>query len=230
MSLAATWTKANLGSRLLRFLPGPRDTPLTLGYLAVLLATTATLGLVDQHTASNILAASSTDAAHLVHEPVRVLLASLLWLPSLDWLPWAAGFAVVLAPVERRIGTRWTAVVFLSGHVLATLATELPVFYAVTHGVLPVEAAHRLDVGVSYGFYAVSGVLVGLLAAPARQVVLVVAGTTVLVALVIDPDVTNVGHLLSLLTGLAWWPWLRRRGLSAIVRPRWSVDCQESRR
>jgi len=31
------------------------------------------------------------------------------------------------------------------------------------------------------------------------------------VPLVGEHDLTSIGHVLSLTTGLAWWPWLRQR-------------------
>jgi len=39
-----------------------------------------------------------------------------------------------MAPLERRIGIRRVALVFLSGHVLATLLTELPIASGVALG------------------------------------------------------------------------------------------------
>ena len=58
---------------------------------------------------------------------------------------------VVLTALERRIGGLRTAGVFLLGHVLATLATEVPVGLAVLVGHLPATSLHRLDYGVSFG-------------------------------------------------------------------------------
>ena len=201
-----------------RLAPTPHTTPLTFCYLVLLLVTTFALWVVDAHTRREILISSSTDAAHLSREPVKVLVASALWLPALHWLPFAVIFSLVLAAVERRVGWAWTIAMFLSGHIVATLATELPIELAVDNGWLPAAAAHRIDVGISYGFYACLGALLGMMRPRPRWLLLAAAAASVLVPLARDVDVTTAGHLLSLLCGLAWWPWLRRRRLFGVIR------------
>lgn len=199
-------------------LPSPSRTPMTFGYLAVLLGTTGVLHAVGPDIAERVLAASSTDVAHLADAPLRVLGASALWLPSGHWLPYALSFTAVLAPLERAIGGRWTLAVFASGHVLATLATELPVAWAVHAQLLPGSAAHRLDVGVSYGFFASLGAALALLTPRLRALGLAGAAAYALVPFLARPDLTSTGHVLSLLVGLAWWPWLSGRGVAGSLR------------
>lgn len=193
--------------------PTPSATPFTVGYLLLLAGTTLVLGAVDHDLHHKILAESSTDVAHLESAPVRVLVASALWLPDMHWITYAVLFGLVLSPVERRIGPGWTFVVFASGHVLATLATELPVEAAIDAGWLPASAAHRLDVGVSYGFHAVLGAMLGMFAGRRRRALGALVAAAVVIPVAIDHDVTTIGHLMSVAVGVAWWPWLRRRGL-----------------
>jgi len=212
--------------RLARALPAPGRTPFTFWYLAVLLASSIVQRLVGPRAQRHILQWSSTNVAHLGHDPVRVLVASALWLPGQPWVPAAICFTLVLAPVERRIGSRWTLAVFASGHVLATLVTELPVAWLVRYGELPRHALHVVDVGVSYGFLSTVGVLAVLFAPGWRWVALVAAELYVVGLLVTDPGLANVGHLLALNVGIVlWWRWLSYRGLSGSLRPslpRWS--------
>jgi len=125
--------------------------PLTAGYLGLLAATSILQMIVPAATRQALLAGSSTDVLHLFSVPARVLLASALWLPDLDWFQTVALFTLVLAPVEARLGTRRLLLIFLTGHVLATLVTELPVAAAIATGHLPATSRTRLDVGVSYG-------------------------------------------------------------------------------
>lgn len=181
----------------------------------VLLVSTAVLVLVPSAVARRLLSWSSTDVGHLFRSPLRVLASSALWLPSLDWLLYAVLFSLVLAPVERRIGSRWIAAVFASGHVIATLLTELPVAWAVGRGYLPHRARNRLDVGVSYGFYAVLGVFVGLLPRRARAPSALAAVALVVGRLAVSTELLSaVGHVLALAVGFGWWPWLVRLGPS----------------
>lgn len=207
--------------RLRRELPRPSGTPFTFWYLVLLLVSTGVLLLVPSGDARSLLSWSSTDVHHLTSAPLRVLVASALWLPNLDWLLYVALFSAVLAPVERRIGPRWTVAVFASGHVVATLLTELPIAWAIRHGYLPHRAGHRLDVGVSYGFYAVVGVLVGLLPRRVGTPAALVALLVVVVPLLVATDVlAAVGHVVALAVGFTWWPWLTRRGPARrVTRP-----------
>ena len=99
---------------------------------------------------------------------------------------------------------------------------------AVRTHLLPIVDARLVDVGVSYGFFAVAGVLLILLPTPARWWVLALLNASILaIYLGMDPTstdaiVTVVGHVLSLYIGvLGWLPWLRRRGLVASLHLPW---------
>jgi lipid-A-disaccharide synthase-like uncharacterized protein len=209
----------------LRLLPSPRTTPFTFWYLGLLGLTTILLHFGRPAAVHQLLAMSSTDAVNLQRHPVQVLFLSALWLADAHWLVYAAIFTIVLAPLERRIGTRWAVLVFASGHVLATLATELPVLWAVRTHLLPTVDAHLLDVGVSYGFFAAAGALSLMLPTPVRWWVLALLNVCVAaIYLSTDPSstdsiVTVTGHTLSLYIGmLGWLPWLRNRGMIGSLR------------
>jgi hypothetical protein len=224
--------RATIGSvvrTVLRLLPSPRTTPFTFWYLGLLALTTLLLHYGRPDAINRLLALSSTDAVNLERHPVQVLFLSALWLQDAHWLAYAAIFTMVLAPLERRIGTRATVLVFASGHVLASLATELPVLWAVRTHLLPMMDAHLVDVGVSYGFFATAGALALMLPTPARWwVVGLLNASIVAIYLGMDPTttdatVTSVGHLLSLYIGMVGWlPLLRRRQLVGSLRlPDW---------
>ncbi len=209
----------------LRLLPSPNTTPFTFWYLGLLGLTTILLRFGRPTAVNQLLAMSSTSAANLQRHPIQVLFLSALWLQDAHWLVYAAIFTIVLAPLERRIGAGWTALVFASGHVLATLATELPVLWAVRSHLLPTVDAHLLDVGVSYGFFATAGALVLMLRTPARWWVLGALNACILAIYLstgpttADAVVTVAGHTLALYTGmLGWLPWARRRRLIGSLR------------
>lgn len=136
-----------------RFIPNPRATPFTFGYLVLLLGTTLLLRFADTDLTDRLLRLSSTDAHNLWRRPLTSLLTSALWLADEGWLVYVLIFAIAVAPLERRFGIRRVATVFFSGHVLATLVTELPVMALISAHVLPSSAGHWLDIGVSYGFF-----------------------------------------------------------------------------
>lgn len=200
-------------------LPSPRRTPFTFWYLMVLLVTTIVLRSVSPQTAQHMLQWSSTNVAELSRHPLEVMVLSALWLPGLVWAPYAVMYTVVLAPVERAVGGRWTAMVFVSGHLIATLATQLPVALLIWLGGLGRQWENVLDVGVSYGLYTTGGVLLGLLAPRWRWIWLAVAECGTVVWLAIAHDPTGAGHLIALNFGLLWWRWLDRRGVFGTLRP-----------
>ncbi|MFF3391590.1 rhomboid-like protein [Streptomyces sp. NPDC002669] len=192
-------------------LPTPTGTPFTFGYLPVLVATSLFMGYADPGTVSAVLHGSSTDVAHLGERPLLVLAAGALWVVGGLASPYVLGFALVLTALERRIGGWRTAGVFLLGHVVATLATEIPVGLSVVAGRLPESSLHRLDHGISFGLMASVGALAGLLTPLPRIWVLGAVGAMVVRDLVeLGSPLTGWGHLLALLLGVACRPLLRR--------------------
>ncbi|MER6786920.1 rhomboid-like protein [Streptomyces sp. NPDC000658] len=192
-------------------LPVPVPVPFTLGYAAVLAVTSYLAEHLDPALVYTLLQGSSTDVAHLVQTPAAVLAASALWVAGGLASPFTLAFLVVLTALERRVGGARTAVVFLLGHVLATLATEVPVGLAVLAGRLPDSSLHRLDYGISFGVAGCVGALAGLLRPWLRWPVLAAFGAMLLQDLLAFTDpMTDWGHLIALTIGVAAWPWVRR--------------------
>jgi hypothetical protein len=194
-----------------RLLPTPVGTPFTFFYACVLVATSAVAEYADPAVVHALHQGSSTDVAHLVLTPEFVLPASALWVAGGVASSYAVAFLLVLTALEHRIGGRRTALVFLLGHVLATLATEIPVGFAVVAGHLPGSSLHRLDYGISFGVAACVGALAGLLTPWLRWPLLLLFVGMLLDDLIAYTDpMTNWGHLLSLAIGVATWPLVRR--------------------
>ncbi|MEV5506056.1 rhomboid-like protein [Streptomyces orinoci] len=196
-------------------IPTLRATPFTFCYGLVLLATALYAELADEATVNRLLRGSSTDAAHLADRPALVMVASALWIAGGLFSFYGLAFAPVLGALERRVGGLRTAVVFTLGHVLATLATELPVAGAVAAGRLPAASLHRLDYGISFGLMACLGALAGLLAPAWKWTILGGAGLLCAQDLIEFADpLASWGHPIALLIGIACQVRLRDR-----VRP-----------
>ncbi|NUR04772.1 MAG: hypothetical protein HOY79_52235 [Streptomyces sp.] len=194
-----------------RLLPTPTGTPFTFAYAMVLVFTTLIATYAAPSLVDALLQASSTDDAHLVQTPALVLIASGLWIAGGVASPYVVCFLLVLTALERRLGGARTAVVFLLGHVLATLATEVPVGLAVLVGDLPDSSLHRFDYGISFGVAASVGALAGLLTPWLRWPMLVLFGGMLVEDLIEFTDpLSNWGHLISLAIGIATWPMIRR--------------------
>jgi hypothetical protein len=203
-----------------RIVPTPKATPFTFGYLVLLLGTTLLLKFADPALTGRLLQLSSTDAHNLWRRPLTSLLTSAIWLSDEGWLAYVVIFTIAVAPLERRFGARRAAAVFFSGHVLATLGTELPVMALISAHVLPNSAGHWLDIGVSYGFFTTAGALVFLLRGRLRLVALAAMEAFVAVIYLgddpasLDSVVTLLGHACAAHFGLLFWG-PRLRGASA---------------
>ncbi|MEW2287122.1 rhomboid-like protein [Streptomyces sp. NPDC047841] len=192
-------------------LPTPAGTPFTLGYAVLLAVTSLIAAHADPGLVHSLHQGSSTDVAHLVRTPVLVLVASALWVAGGVLTPYTVAFVLVLTALERRIGGARAACVFLAGHVLATLATEVPVGLAVLLGHLPDTSLHRLDYGISFGVATSTGALTGLLRPWLRWPLLSLAAGGLLSDLLAYADpLTNWGHVIALAIGVATWPLVRR--------------------
>ncbi|MFC0599546.1 rhomboid-like protein [Streptomyces palmae] len=185
--------------------------PFTLGYTLLLIATSLYADLGDPAAVHALRAGSSTDVSHLADRPLLVLPASGAWVVGGIRSPYLLVFLLVMGALERRIGGLRAAGIFLFGHVGATMLTELPVAVSVAVGHLPASSLRRMDYGISYGLLAGAAALAGLLRPRVRAALLAAAGVLLGVALVrLSDPVTDWGHLLALLAGLACWPRARR--------------------
>jgi hypothetical protein len=176
-----------------------RSAPLTYIYLAILLVTTWVLQNSSPWIAHRLLLEQSTNLHHLGKDPVRVLIGSAFWLSGSGQIfLWLVLFSLVLAPVERWLGSARTAFVFAVGHVGATLLVAAGLWIAVHADIVERQVTHAEDVGVSYGFFAVAAVLT--LRLPQRRrlpYALVLTGYLSLAA-AIDSTFTDFGHLTAL--------------------------------
>ena len=137
--------------------------------LLILAVTTLVLRSVDAPTATRILRHQSTNLFQMSRDAPRVLVLSAFLLDNGRLLMEAAMFTLVLAPVERWVGTyRWLAT-FAAGHVGATLATTVGIWLQVREEGAGRSLLYPVDVGVSYGVAAVAGVLVYRLRRPWRS-------------------------------------------------------------
>nr|WP_236056206.1 rhomboid-like protein [Streptomyces sabulosicollis] len=208
--------RAGRGSRtaaaVVRSLPRAlRTVPFTLGYTLVLLGTGLYTRLGDPGTVRDLLAGASTDVSNLSQRPLLTLLVSALWAVGGITSPYLVAFPLVLGALERRIGGVRTAGVFLLGHVLATLLTEIPVAVSVAVGHLPDTSLRRLDYGVSYGLIACAAALAGLLPPRRRWALLGGAVLALVAGSLVDVDpLTGWGHAFALLLGAVSWPFVRR--------------------
>ncbi|MEU0939284.1 rhomboid-like protein [Embleya sp. NPDC005971] len=222
-------------------LPGPDSTRRALGavrnwlvsapgtYLWLLILHVTTADLYVRLTADEritFLRHRSTNLHNLDVAPLRVLVASAVWDQGMHLLKFTVMFTVLCAVAERWIGTRrWLAVVAL-GHVGATLVSQAIVLAQIHAGTLPQSTRFQLDVGPSYGYMAVAGLLCYRIVGPWRLPYFAGLALYVVLPLLVHRDFTAIGHLSAVLIGLccrrltrgrpkwdsgAWWRATRPR-------------------
>lgn len=185
-----------------------RAAPASCAWLVLLFVTTLMQHLGSAQQVSGWLDASSTDLRHVMSEPVAVLVTSLGWLDGAWWLPYAAIFAIVVIPMERRLGTRRWAALGLAGHLVGTAVSQGALWVAIALGAASSSHMTMRDIGVSYAVMAFVGGAAQYVSPRHRRAFVSVVIAVAATALVVDPGVTNLGHLTALVTGLVVGPLL----------------------
>jgi len=203
-----------------------RHAPATYAYLFILLVTTWMLETSSTSVARQLLLDRSTNLHELAHDPVRVLPASAFLVTSApEWLAWVVLFTVLAAPIEHRIGSGHTVAVFALGHVGATLLTATGLRLALRFDLVESSVVRAVDVGPSYGFIALAGLMTYLLARRVRRIYLAVLLLILVTAVAVVTSFTDFGHLAAVLIGLACRPLVppRTRGSVLDGTPVWQT-------
>jgi hypothetical protein len=183
--------------------------------LSIITLTTAVLLAVDGAEQRHILWHQSSNLRNLAHLRFRVIVTSAFWLdgtaPIGQWLAWAVSFVVILAPAERWLGTKLWMLVFGAGHIGATVITEAGIWVAIQSGLASDRLARSIDVGVSYGFFAVAALFAARVPFPWRIPYLAALVGYVGFGMVAGPTFTDFGHAAAMLIGLALYPAVRAR-------------------
>lgn len=217
---------ATLARRIWGFI---RSAPATYAYLSVLLVTSWILAWLGDARADRLLLSQSTNLHQLGDDPVRVLIGSAFWAPGAYALVLSALlFTVVLAPVERRIGSARTIGVFAIGHLGATLLTAVGLSVALRFDVVEHSIVNVRDVGTSYGFFAVAATLTYLLVTELRLPYAAALLGYLSATAVLAGGFGDYGHLTAAVLGFACYPLVQtaphRPGLPLLDRlMRWAA-------
>ena len=186
-----------------------RGAPATFAYLFVLLVTTLVVNVVDPPAAHRLLLEQSTNLDRLGHDPVYVLFASAFWLEQ-SWLlaAWFVAFTVVVAPLERRLGSARVVGAFAAGHVGGSLLAALAIWVAIRSDVFERQVAYVQDVGASYGFLALAAVYVSLLRGRLRLAAAGVLLGGVVASFAFDREYEGFGHVVAIAIGFGCAPLL----------------------
>ncbi|KKZ69461.1 membrane protein [Streptomyces showdoensis] len=187
-----------------------RSSPGTHVWLAVIAITSLCIALSPDGLDHYLLHRNSSNLYELSRHPMQALLGSAFWIENpASLLLYAVLFEVFHAPVERWLGTVKWLVVVATAHIAATLISQKVVLEAIQDHDVPRSMAHVVDIGVSYGLAASVGILTYRLPRPWRWFYLAGAVAFFAVPLVTNHTYTDLGHAISLLIGLAFWPLTR---------------------
>ncbi|MCG2800856.1 MAG: hypothetical protein L6311_02025 [Cellulomonas sp.] len=179
-----------------------RHAPGTMVWLAILALTAITTSRMSPAHLERMLGHRSTNLANLAHNPLRVLITSLMVFDGGTWFGYAVLFLVFHAPVERRLGTRRWLTIALGAHVLATYVSQGFVAVGIKAGWASPVVARALDYGVSYSLAGVQGVATYLLPHRWRWPYAAVMCAVYLVPFGVEGiTFTSIGHLTALAIG-----------------------------
>ncbi|MDO4919835.1 rhomboid-like protein [Kocuria sp.] len=183
-----------------------RRAPLTYMYLGLLTFTTWLLWNTDGRLRTAFLSEQSTSLHQLSNQPLTVLVRSAMYVTPPELLLWWILFSVVVAPLEHRVGWRRVLVGFAVGHMGATLAVAPVQLWAAQQMQGPAVAFERIDVGASYGFFALAAL--ATFHGTRRRRLLWLSGVlaVVVAGLALDLDWTAVGHAVAAGLGFACFP------------------------
>jgi hypothetical protein len=185
----------------MRVLPSPTATPLATALVIVLLGCTGLLDLAPGD-APAIVNWASTNVHNLAQHPIAAMIASAFIVPGLPSVQIVI-VGVACAALERRVGTRRTMLIALSGQVFATLLTEYGAELGASLHLWAASPADRPDVGVSYVMFSVLAASWLLLEGRARVVGIAATGGWASIMFLTSPGMTSTGHLLCIAFGLA---------------------------
>src|ERR1700727_2611413 len=175
---------------------------ITLGYAAVLVAVSAALVDLGPRVRAQVIAQASTNLHNLAHGHLATLFGSAFVTdagPMYFWLPWLVCL-LALAELIWRSGR--LAIVFVTGHIGATLLVAIGLTAAIEFGWLPLSGSRASDVGVSYGAVAVLGALTAAIPQRWRPAWIGWWLPVGLAAAALGDDFTDVGHAVALVLGM----------------------------
>ncbi|MFC9788382.1 rhomboid-like protein [Rhodococcus sp. NPDC127528] len=178
--------------------------PASLVFVFTLVVTWWSLQGTDHRTLHRLVVSASTNLHNMTHDPVQVLVVSAFWVDgaSFPWLT-VVEFLVVMVAAERWLGSGRWILVFVAGHVGATVVTVVGIAWALDHDLLPAKLAGTVDVGASYGFWAVAALLAFRFARPASRWCAAAVLVAVFAAVAWRGQTfTDYGHLTAVLIGI----------------------------
>jgi hypothetical protein len=175
---------------------------ITLGYAAVLIGVSLALAELRPRARAHVILQASTNLHNLAHGHLATLLESGFVTDAGPMYYWLPSFVCLLALAELIWRSGRLAVVFITGHIGATLLVAVGLTTAIELHWLPMSVSRASDVGVSYGAVAVLGALSSAIPQRLRPAWIGFWVPVGLAAAALGEDFTDVGHAIALMLGM----------------------------
>jgi len=175
-------------------------------YACILLATTLLLSGANSRLDNAVLRSASTNLLQLRHHPLLVLVSSAFWTETGGMWGFALIALIVFAPLEAWAGWwRWL-VVFVAGHIGATLVVAAGLAIAIHINLIGTSVSRSIDVGYSYGAWCSAAFLVYRLPFARRLWAVGVLSAILIASIIGSGHYSTWGHLVAALIGWALYP------------------------
>lgn len=175
---------------------------ITLGYAALLVSVSMALVYLGPRVRAQVIAQASTNLHNLAHGNLETLFGSAFVTDAGPMYFWLPCLVCLLALAELIWRSGRLAIVFVTGHIGATLLVACGLTAAIELHWLPLKIARASDVGVSYGAVAVLGALTSAIPSRWRPAWIGWWVPVGIAAAVLGEDFTDVGHSVALALGL----------------------------
>lgn len=175
---------------------------LTVGYAATLTTVSITLLILGPQVQAQVVDNASTNLHNLAHGQLGTLFGSAFVTDAGPIYVWLPGLVCLLALAELFWHRARVTMVFVTGHIGATLLVAAGLAASIELGWLPLSLSRASDVGMSYGAVAVLGALTAAVPPRWRPVWVgwwVPAGVA---AAAVSADFTDAGHAVALVLGV----------------------------
>lgn len=175
---------------------------ITLGYAFALMSVSVALVVLGPRVREHVIGLASTNLHNLAHGHLATLLGSAFITDAGPMWFWLPGLVCLLALAELIWRSGRLALVFVTGHVGATLLVALGLTAAIEFGWLPLSISRASDVGVSYGALAVLGALTAAVPRRWRPAWIGWWFPVGIASAALSADFTDVGHSIALVLGM----------------------------
>jgi multisubunit Na+/H+ antiporter MnhF subunit len=175
---------------------------MTLGYAATLVAVSVALVVLGPRVHDRVVGLASTNLHNLARGHLGTLFGSAFVTDAGPMYFWLPGLVCLLALAELIWHRGRLALVFVTGHIGATLLVAIGLTAAIELRWLPLSISRASDVGVSYGAVAVVGALTAAVPRRWKPAWLGWWVPVAIAAAVLSDDFTDVGHTIALALGL----------------------------